>query len=331
MGERLPGPTCGAKLGSDWIDDGTMCRSRSSPPGPTGANPEASSVTGGPEVAEPPSFLEELRRSAVIGFILGIRRGVAQANAVNPTGVQDVARDEQAAQALLAQGDYERAFEVATGFADYFDIHRQGKATGAPATETAAVMMGHATGFNQATEAVTGETRSGAELKGFDRFTTALDALLRIASTAMTVAGGAGALGSRVRVKVVSPVYSIGSRDIVVVETSVGRQAFYRSTGVNSGHPGQWFPVDELVPAAGGWFNKAAYTQAPGLEKGSPLHRLGTEEFAQISKKLGEMSIPKGQPVPAGTAEVADMTMNRILDFFGARKTPTTFVRPVSE
>jgi hypothetical protein len=109
----------------------------------------------------------------------------------------------------------------------------------------------------------------------------------------------------------------------------VRRQAFYRSSGVNSGRPGQWFPVDEFF-SVDQWFNKAAYT-GPGLEPGTPLHRLGTEEFARISKKLGEMSIPQEYRVPAGKSEAAEMTLNRILDLFGARKTPTTVIRPVPE
>lgn len=36
MGDRVPGPLCGERLGPDWIDAGTLCRSRSSSPGPTG-------------------------------------------------------------------------------------------------------------------------------------------------------------------------------------------------------------------------------------------------------------------------------------------------------
>ena len=36
MSERLPGLLCTERLGSSWIDDGTMCRSRSAVPGPTG-------------------------------------------------------------------------------------------------------------------------------------------------------------------------------------------------------------------------------------------------------------------------------------------------------
>jgi hypothetical protein len=286
------------------------------------------------KASEHPSWLEILRQQAIIGVILGIRKGIAT---VNPLGVQAVNNDEVSAQQLLSQGNYERAFEVATGFAEYFDIRRQGKENCSSNTEIAAVMMGHAAGFNQAVETLKGENRSGEKISGFERFRTGLDALLRIANTVMTVAGGVGAVASGVRaigpgskLKVVSPVYMIAERDIVVVETSVGRQAFYRSSGINSGKPGKWFPVDEIFPSEG-WFNKAAYTQGPGLEKGASLHRLGTKEFARISKKLGKMSIPKGHAVPAGTAELKEMTMNRILDFFGARKTTATIVRPVPE
>ena len=260
----------------------------------------------------------------------GIRSGIASLNILNPTGRQAVASDEAAAFQLLSQGNYERAFEVATGFAEYFDIQRDGKANRSSTAETAAVMMGQATGFNQLVETVKGEDRSGTELGGVDRFTTGLDALSRIASTTLTVAGGVGALGPGSTAKVVSPVYRIAGRDVMVVETSVGRQAWYRSSGANSGRPGQWFPVDEFRPADG-WFNKAAYTEGPLANDAHPLHRLGTEEFAEISKQLGKMSIPEGQQVPAGKFEVKEMTLNRILDFFGVRTTPTTVVRPVPE
>lgn len=34
MADRTPGPICTSKLGSDWIDDGTGCRARTSAPGP---------------------------------------------------------------------------------------------------------------------------------------------------------------------------------------------------------------------------------------------------------------------------------------------------------
>lgn len=327
MGERTPGPTCGARLGPDWIDPATMCRTRSSSPGYTGSNHESSFAAGEQEDAERPSILENLRQQAILGCILGIRSALVVFNPMGSSGLQ---KDQTTVYALLSQGNYDRAFKVATGFVEYFDIHAEGKATGAPRTETGAVMMGQATGFNQAMETITGQTRLGSELEGIDRFATGLEALLRIATTGMMVVGGVQTLGLGSTAKVVSPVYRFGGRDIVVVETSVGRQAFYRSSGVNSKRPGQWFPVDEIRPADG-WFNKNAYTKGHGLEKGSQLHRLGTKEFAKVSKKLGEMSIPKGQQVPAGKTEVEEMTMNRILDFFGARKTPTTLVRPIPE
>jgi hypothetical protein len=36
MPERKPGLLCASQVGRDWIDDGTLCRSRSAPPGPVG-------------------------------------------------------------------------------------------------------------------------------------------------------------------------------------------------------------------------------------------------------------------------------------------------------
>ena len=36
MGYSAPGPLCSSQLGHDWIDDGTLCRSLSGPPGPLG-------------------------------------------------------------------------------------------------------------------------------------------------------------------------------------------------------------------------------------------------------------------------------------------------------
>ncbi len=130
--------------------------------------------------------------------------------------------------------------------------------------------------------------------------------------------------------KIISPVYRIAGRDIVIVDSLRGRQAFYRSSGTNSKSPGKWFPVDEMRPADG-WFNKAAYTQGPGLEEGTFLHRTGNPEFARISEELTAMKIPRGQQVPAGRTETAQVTLNRILDFFHCRITPTTLNRPVPE
>lgn len=130
--------------------------------------------------------------------------------------------------------------------------------------------------------------------------------------------------------EIVSPVFRIAGRDIVIVKSSFGRQAFYRSTGINSRSRGKWFPVDEIRPADG-WFNKSAYTEGPGLEEGTPLHRIGNTDFARLSEELTAMTIPRGQQVPAGRTETAEATLNRILDFFHCRRTPTTFSRPVPE
>jgi hypothetical protein len=130
--------------------------------------------------------------------------------------------------------------------------------------------------------------------------------------------------------KIVSPIFRIAGRDIVVVESPFGRQAFYRSTGINSRSRGKWFPVDEIRPADG-WFNKSAYTEGLELEEGTPLHRIGNIEFARISEDLTAMTIPRGQQVPAGRTETAEVTLNRILDFFRCRRTPKTANRPVPE
>jgi hypothetical protein len=39
MASRIPGPICSSQLGPEWIDPGTMCRSRTCPPGPPGLEP----------------------------------------------------------------------------------------------------------------------------------------------------------------------------------------------------------------------------------------------------------------------------------------------------
>jgi hypothetical protein len=132
------------------------------------------------------------------------------------------------------------------------------------------------------------------------------------------------------RVNIVSPVYRIANRDVIVVDTQVGRQAFYRSSGANSGQPGRWLPVDEFREFDG-WFNKQGYVHGPGRELGQPLHRVGTGEFLRISDELGRMNIPRGMEAPPGVTENARMTMNRILDFFGARITPATRQRPIGD
>jgi hypothetical protein len=44
MGQCRPGPLCVSEVGANWIDEGTMCRSRSSPPGPIGVGVGSMSV-----------------------------------------------------------------------------------------------------------------------------------------------------------------------------------------------------------------------------------------------------------------------------------------------
>jgi len=138
-------------------------------------------------------------------------------------------------------------------------------------------------------------------------------------STAGAAVAGPAVVGGQ-GVKLVSPVYNVGGRDFVVVDTTRGRQAFYRSSGINSGNQGKWYPVDEFRPTD---FNKQMYVRGAGRGPGEPLHRLGNEEFARISDELGHMRLPAGAEVPEGLAgETEETTANRILDFFDARHTP---------
>lgn len=142
--------------------------------------------------------------------------------------------------------------------------------------------------------------------------------------------------GSQVNnVKVLSPMYELGNHDFLVVQTSRGPQAFYRSTGDNSGMKGKWLPVDEFQPADG-WLNKSEYLQGKLGDKNNPLHRVGNEEFGEISNELSDLDeaglLPPGQKVPPGLlGENENLTANRILDFFGARQTPSTRVRPLPD
>jgi hypothetical protein len=334
MGGKVPGPLCVWSLGEDWIDAGTLALTRTDCPGPIGESPETTLADTSPPVATmDDSLLEQLRQQFILGGILGVRKSLALLNPI-PTGMQEVARDEQQAILLQQQGDYEQAFEVATGLQEYFKLNRQSKAARASGGETAVAMVGHLTGFNQATAAATGEDINGKPLGTGDRVMSGLDGLTRIASTVMTVGGVVGAGGARLSSgRIVSAVYRIAGRDIVIVETSVGRQAFYRSTGFNSRMPGEWLPVDEFLPANEkfkAWFNKAAYVQGPGLNEGQPLHRFGSEEFRRISERLGRMHIPEAPTAPAGAVDGSNYdTLNHILDFFGARRTPTTLRRPM--
>lgn len=89
-------------------------------------------------------------------------------------------------------------------------------------------------------------------------------------------------------------------RDIVVV-VGERRQPFYRSSGHNSGLPGEWLPFDGLNAYAGCipslWFDKDAYMQGMCRMRGHPLYRLGNEALADLSRQLKALNIGRGQPV----------------------------------
>ncbi|MEO0824385.1 MAG: SpvB/TcaC N-terminal domain-containing protein [Cyanobacteria bacterium J06639_16] len=86
-------------------------------------------------------------------------------------------------------------------------------------------------------------------------------------------------------------------RDILVAPTRHGPQAFYRSTGHNSGMGNSWLPFDGIdpVPQPGGvlqWFNKARFTDPDAtplgdlVRKGEPLHRIGPYEVESFVLRL---------------------------------------------
>jgi hypothetical protein len=64
MGGRVPGPVCSSRVGDDWIDDGTLCRAKSAPPGPAKApaNPDKATF----DAAHGYSLAPEARRKRAI-------------------------------------------------------------------------------------------------------------------------------------------------------------------------------------------------------------------------------------------------------------------------
>lgn len=111
-----------------------------------------------------------------------------------------------------------------------------------------------------------------------------------------------------------SKVLRYGGRDIVVVETSAGRQAFYRRTGMggtNAGgaQKGNWAPFDGVLA---GWFDKARYATGSADDV---LYRFGTEENRRISEWLATQAIRAGDDV----GEVFSI-VNQYLKDLGALK-----------
>ena len=82
-------------------------------------------------------------------------------------------------------------------------------------------------------------------------------------------------------------------RDIIVVETSLGKQPFYRRTGRggtndNGAHAGMWAPYHGHM--AHRWMVKSAEASIEG-----DLHRYGTEENKQVGEWLDAQTIGEGE------------------------------------
>jgi hypothetical protein len=65
MGDRKPGPICSSELGSNWIDDGTRCRSRTSSKGPLGI---LMSLAMGAVPKDPSQAAQDEEDKALIGY-----------------------------------------------------------------------------------------------------------------------------------------------------------------------------------------------------------------------------------------------------------------------
>jgi len=92
-----------------------------------------------------------------------------------------------------------------------------------------------------------------------------------------------------------------GGRDVVIAERADGtRQAFYRSSGQNSGQAGEWFPFGGILDggAHDGWFNKLPYVRDELSDTAHQLHRHGSEENRRIGRWLKSQDIPEGVEVP---------------------------------
>ena len=107
---------------------------------------------------ERPSGLDQVGSSALVGALFGLRGAVSFCLGQPPGFFQD----QLATQLLVEKGELGRALQVASGFGDYFDIHREGASQGSSGWEQSGVMLGHAIGTNQLTAGLyTGETRQG--------------------------------------------------------------------------------------------------------------------------------------------------------------------------
>jgi hypothetical protein len=126
--------------------------------------------------------------------------------------------------------------------------------------------------------------------------------------------------------RVVSPTFRYDGRDVLVVETSAGRQGMYRSSGDNSGMPRTWLPFDEIFEQNHlmfnkGWWNKQNYTAEPG-----GWGRFGSEELYSISQQLHAANLAESPYIIAD-----EFNVNKFLDSFGARITGNNVFRPTGD
>ncbi|MBI4211381.1 MAG: RHS repeat-associated core domain-containing protein [Deltaproteobacteria bacterium] len=98
---------------------------------------------------------------------------------------------------------------------------------------------------------------------------------------------------------VISPVVKYLSpqgkaRDVVVVKTKYGPQGFYKSSGTNSGRPGEWFPFDGVMETGAVqsngtpkiWVRKSRFCTGKGRQGPNFGERVGN--YGDVSKMLGE-------------------------------------------
>lgn len=101
-------------------------------------------------------------------------------------------------------------------------------------------------------------------------------------------------------------------RDVVVVELPSGeRQAFYRSSGINSKKKGAWFPFSRVdnPDTNRAWFDKDAFNEGDIADRSHELHRYGRPELKTVGEWLGNQEIPAGRDVTqaAINAHIAEM------------------------
>lgn len=100
-----------------------------------------------------------------------------------------------------------------------------------------------------------------------------------------------------IEIQLSSEILQFRGRDICQVILPDGKeQGFYKSTGKNSGRPGEWFPFDGIgIRFRNGmqdWFDKTPYIKPDPKD---PLHRYGTEELRDIGKYLSTLQLPAGK------------------------------------